>query len=392
MPRTNRPPSYRLHKARNCAVVTVDGKNHYLGPYGSPESHEQYAQLIAEWQSKGRIGIPSSHPPGNSLSLNELILCYWKHARSYYVKHDLPTDEQAGIRSALRFVRRQYGSTLADQFGPLKLKAVREAMIEAGLSRGVINQYVNRIRRMFRWGVENELIPVEVYQALLAVKGLAKGRSKARETEPVKPVQDERVEATLRHLTRVVCAMVQLQRLTGCRPKDVCIVRPCDVETSGDVWCYRPATFKMEHTCSQRKVYLGPQAQEVLRPWLDRAPDAYCFNPREATEESIARRRRNGAKRSAPGKSLESGRPRNRAPGDRYTRFSYRQAIERACKRAGVPKWTPNQLRHSRATEVREQYGLEGSQTALGHERANVTEIYAERNDKLARQIAKETG
>ena len=50
MPRTNRPPAYRLHKARNCAVVTIDGKNHYLGPYGSPESHEKYARLIAEWR------------------------------------------------------------------------------------------------------------------------------------------------------------------------------------------------------------------------------------------------------------------------------------------------------------------------------------------------------
>jgi hypothetical protein len=54
MPRTNRPPLYRFHKARGSAVVTINGKNHYLGPYGSPESHEKYARLIAEWQANGR--------------------------------------------------------------------------------------------------------------------------------------------------------------------------------------------------------------------------------------------------------------------------------------------------------------------------------------------------
>jgi integrase len=326
-----------------------------------------------------------------SISINELILAYWKHVKSYYVKNGSPTDEQAGIRSALRFLRRQYGSTLASEFGPLKLKAVREAMIEADLSRGVINQYVTRVRGMFRWAVENELIPVEIYQALLTVKGLAKGRSNARETEPVKPVADEHVEATLPHLPRIVCAMVQIQRLTGCRPKDVCIVRPCDVDMSGDVWCYRPGTHKMEHNGSERKIYIGPRAQAVLRPWLDRAPDAYCFSPKESADEAVARHQNNGSRR-ATSKLVGGKRTNNRNPGDHYTRHSYRQAIERACKRAGVPKWTPNQLRHSRGTEVRAQYGLEASQTALGHERANVTEIYAERNEKLARKIAKETG
>jgi integrase len=372
--------------------VTIDGKNHYLGPYGSPESHEQYARLIAEWRSKARTGIPIHRPdPGNSPSLNELILAYWKHVKSYYVKNGSPTDERAGIRSALRFLRRQYGSSFAHNFGPLKLKAVREVMIEADLSRGVINQYVTRVRGMFRWAVENELIPVEVYQALLTVKGLAKGRSNARETEPVKPVPDEHVDATIPHLPRIVCAMVQLQRLTGCRPKDVCIVRPCDVDMTGDVWCYRPATHKMEHNGSERKIYIGPRAQAVLQPWLDRVPDAYCFSPKESAQESIARRRRNGNKPSSR-KAVKKSRSRKRAPSDRYSRFSYRQAVERGCKRAGVPKWTPNQLRHSRGTEVREQYGLEGSQTTLGHERANVTEIYAERNERLARQIARETG
>ena len=47
MPKLKRkPPSYRLHKPSGQAVVTLSGKDHYLGLYGSPESTEKYAALI----------------------------------------------------------------------------------------------------------------------------------------------------------------------------------------------------------------------------------------------------------------------------------------------------------------------------------------------------------
>jgi len=49
-------------------------------------------------------------------------------------------------------------------------------------------------------------------------------------------------------------------------------------------------------------------------------------------------------------------------------------------------------LRHSRGTEVRKIYGIEAAQVVLGHARADVTEVYAEKNLELAMQIAKETG
>src|SRR4051812_43362283 len=99
MPRTNSAPAYRFHKARNCAVVTIDGKNHYLGPYHSPESFEKYNRLIAGRQS-GRSEsdpvTPSSAP--SRLSVNELILRYLEFATGYYVKHGVPTGEIHNIR------------------------------------------------------------------------------------------------------------------------------------------------------------------------------------------------------------------------------------------------------------------------------------------------------
>ena len=53
-------PSYRHHKARNFAVVTLDGKDVYLGEYDSPESRAKYDALIAEWLCR----IHEPPPPG----------------------------------------------------------------------------------------------------------------------------------------------------------------------------------------------------------------------------------------------------------------------------------------------------------------------------------------
>src|SRR5437868_4106199 len=72
-------PTYRLHKARNLAVVTLDGEDHYLGRYGSPERRERYDHLVAEWLARGRRppveANPAGPPPADAgPSVNELIL------------------------------------------------------------------------------------------------------------------------------------------------------------------------------------------------------------------------------------------------------------------------------------------------------------------------------
>jgi len=119
---------------------------------------------------------------------------------------------------------------------------------------------------MFAWGVENELVPPTVYGALQTVKGLRAGRSEARESEPVKPVPDGHLEKSLAHMSPVVADMVRLQLLTGCRPGEVCSLRPCDVTVGTDgVWTYRPVRHKTQHRGKERRIFIGPQGQEILR-------------------------------------------------------------------------------------------------------------------------------
>src|SRR6185503_19941179 len=126
-----------------------------------------------------------------------------------------PTSEQDCIRSALRPLRRLYGHTLAGKFGPVALKAVRHAMIDAGMSRLTINKNVGRIRRLFRWAAAEELLPATIYHALATLPGLQRDRCTAKESEPIGPVADSVVDATLAYLGPVVADMVRLQRLTG---------------------------------------------------------------------------------------------------------------------------------------------------------------------------------
>ena len=155
MPKTNRPPTYRLHKARNCAVVTIDGKNHYLGPYGSPESHEKYARLIAEWRLNAKHLLPTTgRRPGRPDAVGQRADPGLLPARP-----GATTSRTAGPPASRTTSARPCGSSASStarprpcDFGPVALKNVRQAMIEAGRSRKLINKDVNRIRRHVRLG------------------------------------------------------------------------------------------------------------------------------------------------------------------------------------------------------------------------------------------------
>ena len=368
-----RIPKYRLHRGSGQALVQLNGKRIYLGKYGTPQSHEEYRRLIAQFLSGKDVDCVETGDSG--LTINELILRFFKFAMRYYQKDGHPTDEIAGIRAALKRLRIHYGHKLAGEFGPKDFKLVRETMIQAGYSRKYINDSMARIRRMFRWAVSEELVEARIYETIASVQGLAKGRSEARETEPIAPVPTVVFEATLRHCPCVVADMARIQGLTGCRPQEICVMRPCDIDRTADVWSYYPRRHKTEHLKRSRVIFIGSQAQRFLAPYLQRAEESYCFSPRESVVNH--------------GRRVTNGQ---RAPRSKYDRHSYRQAIQRACVKAGVTKWSPNQLRHNVASNVRKRYGLEAAQAVLGHTTANVTEIYAQRDQEKARQVMREVG
>ena len=212
-------PDYRLHKASGRAVVTLAGRDHYLGVHGSRESRAAYDRLIGEWLAGGRVATPVSPDgvaPPAGISVVEVIAAFWRHAQTYYRKPDgTPTSELKNLRDALRPLKRLYGAAPAASFGPVALRALREEMIKLGWCRTNINRQVNRIRHVFKWAAGRELIPSTVYHALQAVEGLKAGRSAARESDAVVAVPDDHALAVLPFLSAQVKAMAELQLLTG---------------------------------------------------------------------------------------------------------------------------------------------------------------------------------
>ncbi|MDA0919238.1 MAG: recombinase XerD, partial [Planctomycetota bacterium] len=197
MPRKSPVPSYRLHKASGQARTIVNGRHIYLGKYGSPESRQQYARLLAEAALPAGAPAPLDHSDPQRLLVSELLVAYLKFAETYYSDEGQPTKEFQSMVDAVGPLNQLYGDTQADEFGPLKLKAVREHLVKQGLCRTETNKRIGRLKRVFKWAVSEELISPSVHEALRTVTGLKFGRTSARESEPVKPVEGGTVELTL---------------------------------------------------------------------------------------------------------------------------------------------------------------------------------------------------
>jgi integrase len=418
----HRNPSYRRHRSSGQAIVVLNRQMIYLGPWKSKASREAYDRIIGEWFANGRRlprqtrsagAAPAGAAPAD-ISVAELIVRFMEHAETYYRHGDgTQTDEIWAFRSVFKILNRLYGRTAAADFGPLALESCRNAMIEKGWVRRNINNMVGRIKLVFRWAVSREILPADVHTSLSTLAGLRMGRSDAKESAPVRPVADDVVEATIRHLSPTVAAMIQTQRLTGARPGEICSMRIGDIDRSGAVWLYVPKAHKTLHHGHARRIFIGPKAQAVLAPFMRKIdPAAYVFSPADAERE---RRDAMHAARVAGGTpprygnvpgSNRKAKPKHQ-PGESYDVGAYRRAITRACDKADrhahggivatdedriVPRWHPHQLRHSAATEIRKHFGIESAQSVLGHANVSMTELYAEQDSESARRVAAAIG
>ena len=395
MPRTKKGslPTYRLHKARGLAVVTIDGHDYYLGPFGSPSSKQKYTALLRAWQERQeRLPeyLPTPLEPNDRTTINELILAYLTHVGAHYKPNHGRNKEAGCVDDALKIVQAcGYGREPADSFRPKDLKKVREAMIARDWSRSYVNHQITRIKRMFGYAVEEDLIPGSVFHALKAVKGLRKGTPGVREARKVKPVPVGHLKPVLAQAHKLLKAMLRVAYWTGARPGEVCALKPCYLDTSGKVWVYRvPAEAnKTDHHDQERKIFIGPRAQKVLRPFLEgQDPDQYLFSP--VREQQLRQQARSEARKTprTPSEIKRFEEKKTRIPKirkrDHYDPAAFRQAVIRLCDAVNVPRWTPNRLRHNAATRFRKKYGVEIARILLGHRKLNTTEVYAERDSR----------
>jgi hypothetical protein len=215
--------NYKHDHASGRGRVWIQGKYHYLpGPYNSPESLEAYYRLLGKLQRGEIVSAPanrSSDEPTRQvtapclLTVVELVELYKSHCETYYRQDGKPTGEHLAIKYALRPLLDLCPAVLAADFRPRDLKEVRSEMIARGWCRRHINQCVRRIRAIFTWAVEEQLIDDEgVAGALKMVKALKEGRSEAREKPDVEPATDEQIAVVLPLVSEVAADVIQFIR------------------------------------------------------------------------------------------------------------------------------------------------------------------------------------
>ena len=371
-----RIPSYRLHKATGQAVVVHKGRSEYLGKFGTPESRVAYDRVVAGILSaEVRRRGPAVHRPklatktavaGPPLLVSELILRTGSSRPATTSRtinrpaNSIPSSPHSDCSAATVAVSPSPQSA-PSCFGSVQQAMIREPVtrrvkvtgpddtitfetkvVRVGLARRTINKQIGRIKRVFRWAVAEELLPPEVYAAIREAPGLKKNRSAAREKARVRPVAASTSRRPWSTCRRRWAAMARVQWLCGCRPQEVVLMRACDIDRTGPVWEYRPPVYKTDHVndnydeALERVVFLGPRAQAEIEPLLAAAHGGYLFQAGPVSPPATANRRRERSRAPGAAEALQCGRI---PAGGR-----------RGCRRAGVPVWSPNQLRHAAAT------------------------------------------
>lgn len=399
MPRKAKfPPEIRPHPHSGQDRCWVNGRWVYLGPTGSEEARQAYARLVAELSA----GKPASSPAerrktDTGPTVADVLCAWWLHAEQRYSAKGRELEQ---FRISLRPLERLYGDTPAREFRAKHLETVLLAMaqgswlnaeerasyearcIPAAWSAGVCNRRLVRIRTLWKWAEKEELVPGGSYNHLLTVSGFAKNDQRVRHREKRKPPTWDQTRAVARHCPASVRAILLLHWWSGMRSEEVRTLRVGDVDTSAAVWLYSPRQHKTQHLDQQRIIPLGPKAQAVLRPWLERArqhgPDAYVFPP----EPGPRRRRKDGS---------EGLRP----PYDHrrcYSDQSYPRAVARAAAKAGVEGYWPYGNRHAFRMRIGREMGDEAARATLGHKHISTTEHYGARDLDLASEAARRLG
>ena len=428
-PRSKRRPGTdtKLPSVRNIngyAQATIGGINRHLGRYGTRAAQEKLLLLLDEYeqqqqdereqQARARQAKTGAEGGKPGIRVEELLL---RHVRKVKQEYGAKSNPFYRARAMAKLVcespripdegdRKKpcpFVKLTAARFTVRVLTEFRESLIASGRhSRQYINQIIKDLRRVFRLAELEELVPPGTYANLQSLPPLRKKKRDRplRETVTQKDVRvpDDVIDAVVKTLSEsrqpVVADMVRLQRLLGCRPTELCQMKPHEIDRTDAVWIYQPTDHKTDWLDEERAIAIGPRAQEILSKYLLRDEVTWCFESKPGqcyTEDSY----RNAVKRAGE---------RTFAMPDRWRRHDGESAevwklrLQKNGQRNAMERWrkrhhfTPNLLRHCRGTEVRQQFGLEHAAATLGHKDIETTKVYAVRDAKLAVEAASRTG
>jgi integrase len=360
------PPPLKPYKGGARVRCTYKGQpfERHFGPWGSAKSKDEYARFCNDWRTRGPLAAM-----GLAVTLvEELVAQYTEWAATEYRKRGKPSSEMHCQRSALRPLLELFGSEDITEFTPDKLREYQRACVAKVWVAKTIRDYTNRVLQCFRFAVEKGHYPGEMLERLRAVRNVRRGESMGKRSKKRVPVPLDHVEAVMPHLDRrdavraMMETMIRVQLFVGCRPIEICVMRPVDIDRSKAEWMYTvPAAWhKLDHFGRDQVYWIGPRAQALLLPYLEGiGPEEPLFHlPTKTTA---------------------------------VKRVWYERKIGEACKKAGVPEWNPHRLRHTRATEVADASGAEDGSRVIGDSEEVARRHYIA-DEQAKRRIARDSG
>jgi integrase len=342
-----RIPKLRIG-SRGRALVEFRRHRFYFGQHGTPKANAAYDNWVRRFLAGEFDGPrPQVAFKTSRMSIARLAVFYLGYLQRCVEEKTCSPAEFCNTKGSVELVVGRFRRLDASAFGAPELVDVQSDMIRKGWRHRVVNQRINRVRKWFRWAVmampESDVNGEQVAD-LAVVDGLRKGRANlqgllAEPSRDVGPVDWTDVEKVLPFVSRDVAAIVRVQYATGSRPGEVVCMRQVDIDTSRETWVFTPQNHKTQWRGKHLVKAIPDCLQDLLADFFGPVADQFLFRP------------------SRPDKSNTGG-----SVGDRYTTCSYRRAVTRGivrARRAGfdVPSWTPNQLRHSIATEISRRLG-----------------------------------
>lgn len=362
------PAGLKLHKASGQYRAWIHGAYRYFGKEPSAATQRYglalsgpaptvptVALVVAEIQSWADRRYPPSGRWGGSAKVLRAAL---RFLDTTVVVRIPPKEPQSVFLPSLPVA----------ELSCIHLEAVRRQMIDDRKSRNYINAQIRRIQQGFKQMRPLGLVSSAVVADLQALTALPRGHAGVCDTAPVGPVDESTLQAIIPHLSAPMAAVCRILSITGMRVSECLAMRVSMLDTCSDPWVYDLGMkHKGRNSGKAKRIYLGPDSQQILRPLLEAA---------KATMQTRAP--------LFPALSI-------RNTSDTISVSSVRDAIEKACDAARMPQFTTHQIRHRHATEIIEREALKLVQAALGHESQSSSRVYAEL-DAIQRERARLRG
>lgn len=305
--------------------VNIRGKVYYLGTDRN-EAERRYRELIAFDLS----GSPAL--AGTSIKIRELVAKFIQHQQQctsakWWDKKEVLLRQATGPLILL------YGDLPVSYFGVRAFHAVRAEFARVpDRSRRYVNSLANKIRQLFKWGVSQGDVPIDVYQKLSTVPCLMAGELGLKDNEEVEPVDWDRVRKTMDYMSGRNADLITILWETGMRPTELLSMKWDDIKDG----LYCPRNHKTERFNKKRVIPLNKKVMRIIRKYRK---SGLLFDWHDDSH-------------------------------------SLYKAVQRACSAGKIKRWFPYQIRHATVTRITLQHGKDIAQAVAGHSSYITTAIY----------------